>query len=36
VQEYLDQAYQTNQIPNRAKASQVLDLSLLDPAPGKK
>jgi NitT/TauT family transport system substrate-binding protein len=36
VQEYLDQAYQTNQIPNRIKASQVLDLALLDPAPGKK
>ena len=36
VQEYLDQVYQTNQIPNRAKASQVLDLSLLDSAPGKK
>ncbi len=36
VQEYLDQAYQTNQIPTRAKASQVLDLSLLDSAPGKK
>ena len=36
VQDYLDQAFQTNQIPNRAKASQVLDLSLVDQAQVKK
>ena len=36
VQDYLDQAFQTNQIPNRAKASQVLDLSLVEQIPSKK
>ena len=33
VQDYLDQAFQTNQIPNRAKANQVMDLSLVEQAP---
>lgn len=36
VQDYLDQAYQTNQIPNRAKANQVLDLSLVEQAQMRK
>jgi NitT/TauT family transport system substrate-binding protein len=36
VQDYLDQAYQTNQIPNRAKAGQVLDLSLVEQAQVRK
>src|SRR5262249_56143101 len=36
VQDYLDQAFQTNQIPNRAKANLVVDLSLVDQAQAKK
>jgi NitT/TauT family transport system substrate-binding protein len=36
VQDYLDQAFQTNQIPNRAKANLVMDLSLVDQAQVKK
>jgi ABC-type nitrate/sulfonate/bicarbonate transport system substrate-binding protein len=36
VQDYLDQAFQTNQIPNRAKANLVMDLSLVDQAHAKK
>ena len=36
VQDYLDQAFQTNQIPHRAKANQVLDLSLVEQAQTRK
>jgi NitT/TauT family transport system substrate-binding protein len=36
VQDYLDQAFHTNQIPNRAKANLVMDLSLVDQAHMKK
>ena len=36
VQDYLDQAFHTNQIPNRAKANLVMDLSLVDQAQMKK